>query len=101
MIRSMFMLLLFIIIFLVGMVVGIDRSQMSMVNNLDETIATDDEMTEEAIEIEEIVIEQNDIMEERSSVHFTHKIASILEASIKGFYNIVVEIMYQIASLFY
>jgi len=34
-------------------------------------------------------------------IHTTQKVASFLEKGVKGFYEIVVEVLYQISSLFF
>ena len=71
-----------------------------------ESISVSDELTE--IEerngdenADEIVIKQNLQSQKNEPAHFTEKAASFLGTVVKGFYDIVVQILYQISQLFY
>gem|GEM_PF-1711701 len=113
MVRSFVSLLLLVIVFLVGMVIGADREQdVIPVNNKQE----ESEFTEEMVQLENdadittedgepLFIEDREMEEQTASVdqsgHSTLKIASFLESIVTGFYNIIVDILYQISSLFF
>lgn len=46
-------------------------------------------------------IEQTRLAQGNEPEHFTEKTASFLETAVKGFYEVVVEILYQISALFF
>src|SRR5690625_2908491 len=114
MVRSFVSLLLLVIVFLVGMVIGADREQdVIPVNNKQQE---ESEFTEEKVQLENdadittedgepLFIEDQEMEEQTASVdqsgHSTLKIASFLESIVTGFYNIIVDILYQISSLFF
>ncbi|MBU5265869.1 hypothetical protein [Virgibacillus proomii] len=100
--RSVIILLLLAICFLTGVVYG----NQGTVNKEQESIASDktEEITLPSIEkINKATSEENSapLAEVEAPAPVTEKTASILEASITGFYEIVVEILYQISQLFF
>lgn len=107
MIRSVIFLLLFALFFLTGMLYGMDRENYAMPNssvNQEETVP-DTAPEKEPIAIEEAVNEtvtdQNLHSPESESKHFTEKAASFLGTAVKAFYDVVVQILYQISQLFF
>jgi len=113
MIRSFVSLLLLVIVFLVGMLIGVDREQDTLpADNIQE----EQEFNKEMVQLENdadittededhLFIEDEEMEEQTASVdqseHSTLKIASFLESIVTGFYNIVVDILYQVSSLFF
>ena len=96
------MILLLVVVFLTGMLIGMDKKEVLQANDLssEEHIA---EQTENIIEWE--VYEEQPVIEEQMLAfeppeHTTQKIATLLETGVKGFYEVVVDILYQITSLF-
>lgn len=97
--RSFAFLLLLAVVFLLGLLIGVDRD-----NKVENDIQTAADFTE--------VIIKDDIIEEPkeshvilvdasvdSSEHITQKAASFLESGVKVFYDVIVEVLYQISSL--
>lgn len=112
MVRSFVSLLLLVIVFLAGMLIGVDRDRDAMpATNKQEANESIEEMVqlENDVDITEeddhLFIEDEQIEEQTARVgqpeHSTQKIASFLESIVTGFYDIVVEILYQISSLFF
>lgn len=102
MFRFFIFLLLIMIVFLAGIITGIDREKNAMSNKIQEETV---EMTSnhmEFIDDEEIsVVDQSEIQRTNTKVHSTQKVASFLESGVKRFYEIVVDVLYQISSLFF
>lgn len=98
--RSFVVLLMLVIVFLVGMIIGIEREQVTSNEKDDEQV---EEISIVSIEHEEANIPEASTSQEDidKSLHLTQKTASVLETSIKGFYNIIVEILYQFSKLFF
>ncbi len=96
--RSLVVLLLLALFFLVGIVVGLDRGE----NAADPIQSTE---TQEKVDEKQVMTVEKatneDIMAAEAPVHFTQKIATFLEASVQGFYEIVVEVIYQIVQVFF
>lgn len=100
MVRLTITMLLLAVFFLSGVLLGINRSQQTSTiqeneKELNEVVAVDQiakNRTEESVKPNEPVI-----MEVDAPAHFTQKIASVLEGIIKGFYETVVLIVYQMA----
>lgn len=101
--RSFIVLLLLVVVFLAGLLIGIDREQSTYANILpNETNII--ESTEQVIyweeqEEEEFILE-NQPLNIEGPEQATQKIATFLEAGVKGFYEAVVEVLFQISSLF-
>ena len=100
--RSFIALLLLIVVFLTGMLVGMDKNEGMHANHL----SSEEHITKQQENlIEWEVYEEQPIIEEQKltfdpSKHTTQKIATLLETGVKGFYEVVVDILYQITSLF-
>ncbi|MGY0694329.1 hypothetical protein ACW2QC_16365 [Virgibacillus sp. FSP13] len=101
MVRSFITLLLLAVCFLTGMLLGIDRGQ-------DDNAHQEEEIKEVIVSDKDVEQDTNDTIEIESETptnidspaSFTQKMASFLEVGIKGFYEMVVMIVYQIAQLF-
>lgn len=88
------------------MLYGMDRENYAMpddsVNQSESvpvTISEKPEVTEDTVN--EAVANQDLHSLNNEPVHFTEKAASFLEAGVKVFYDIVVQILYQISQLFF
>lgn len=112
MVRSTVFLLLFIIVFLTGIVYGSNQDTKDYTNQPEENVEDvyDDENGNDAEEIDaltinEELIEANDGYIESAIPHqsltLTQKTASFLEVGVKGFYNVVVDVLYQFSKLFF
>src|SRR5690625_139778 len=104
MVRSFVYLLLLIVVFLTGMLLGIDRDR-DMVSSPEASesmpaasasdFGTDDDSSfDESNQVE--VANQIE-----PKAHFTQKAASFLEGGVKGFYEVVVKIFYQTSRFFF
>lgn len=100
-------LLLLVVCFLIGTIVGIDRSEQTgppaeiaeetvdVSSGISQTAQTENQDTE--------IVDSETVAQELSQMnqdHLSQKTASFIEVIVKGFYDIVVEIMYQISQLF-
>ncbi|MBM7597911.1 hypothetical protein JOC34_000268 [Virgibacillus halotolerans] len=108
MIRSFIVVLLLAVFFLSGTLYGMDRGEGAEKNEALSSLKTSDdqqdnlETTAATTELEEMEkIEKLRAEEMNEPEHFTVKTASFLETAVKGFYEVVVEILYQISSLFF
>lgn|SRR5690625_1389853 len=102
MMRSFIVLLLLIVVFLVGMLIGIEREGgMHANNNLLESseIEQVDKSTNWEAYEEQFILEE-EMLEVEASEHTTQKVAAFLEAGVKGFYEIIVEVLFEISSFF-
>ncbi|WP_026906243.1 hypothetical protein [Paucisalibacillus globulus] len=102
--------LLLIVCFLVGTLVGIDHNGKSLIPT-SSTVKTEDvESTPEVQQTvnkdiqETEVVNQETIAQELTNPnteHLSQKTASFLEVIVQGFYDLIVQILYQISQLFY
>src|SRR5699024_6643951 len=106
--RFISIMLLLTVFFLIGMVFGMNQSTTTKQkpNNIDEQIQENISPAEDVYSDEKEVKEMNqventDVMEPSAALSVTQKTASIIETGVKGFYEIVVGILYQIAQLFF
>lgn len=109
MLRSFVLLLLLIIVFLSGIIIGSDReknyvapidqleSEMNYLEHTDEKNGQVFFMNDSNSESDGLDTE----MIEHGKNHTTQKIATFLETGVKKFYEVVVHVLYQIASLFF
>ncbi|MFB4166529.1 hypothetical protein [Virgibacillus sp. JSM 102003] len=99
--RSLVVLLLLALFFLVGIVVGLDRgeNENNPIQNTENTITQEKADEKQVVAVEKTTSE--DIMKAEAPEHFTQKTATFLEASVQGFYEIVVEVIYQIVQVFF
>lgn len=101
--RSFVFLLLLVIVFLTGMILGIDRDQNDQSKDREkiEELSLDAEIVDYETRVDEHVIMTEESIDMEASPHFTQKLASFLEAAVKGFYEVIVEILYRISTLFF
>lgn len=97
MVRSFIVLLLLAVFFLAGTVYGTDRGNNAINNEKVETIEMSDNM-EQMVMAETSEIDSSEITE---PTHPTEKAASIMGAAVTGFYEVVVQILYQVSQLFF
>ncbi|WP_121615065.1 hypothetical protein [Virgibacillus halodenitrificans] len=110
MVRSIIVLLLFAIFFLTGTLYGMDHAQpmegegeREIQNNAVETKKTKKEHEANTQEViyqnpKAVSTEQVDVAE---PVSFVQKAAAFLEAVVKGFYEVLVQLLYQVSKLFF
>lgn len=103
MVRSLILLLLLVGVFLSGILIGIDREESIYANHISPEANV--VMPIEHIEYWEVHEEEQFLIEEQGlntedPEQATQKVAAFLEAGVKGFYEVIVEILFQIASLF-
>lgn len=99
MVRSVIYLLLLIIVFLSGMLLGIDREgEIISDEMMRQDITSPPAQVTATSDQEEI---PNYVLDIDTNPHFTQKMASFLETGIKAFYEIIVEILYQISRMFF
>ncbi|GGJ83497.1 hypothetical protein GCM10007063_02500 [Lentibacillus kapialis] len=101
--RSLVILLSLVVFFLTGLTIGMDRTH--------EENDSSGDIHESAVQKEEkIIVEKNVakgdsegqmLKSPKNSEHFTYKIASFLESSVKGFYELVVSAAYQLVQVFF
>lgn len=108
MIRAFVVLLLLAVFFLSGTLYGMDRGDVAANDEAVSSVETSgqqEKSSEAAIKTNDADkinnMEQISLAEANKPVHFTEKIASFLEGAVKGFYEVVVEILYQISALFF
>ncbi|SDQ48428.1 hypothetical protein [Virgibacillus salinus] len=99
--RSLVVLLLLALFFLVGIVVGLDRGESATdpIQSTENTVRTEEVEEKQVVVVEQTTSEN--IMTAEAPVQFTQKIAKFLEASVQGFYEIIVEVIYQIVQVFF
>lgn len=108
MIRLLILMMVLIIVFLTGMLMGMDREQSSYSMPLEEEQEemvplfnqTESYVSDDQKLYEDEVSETSNEQLERSSSHFIENLALFLEKIVKGFYEIIVELLYQITRLF-
>lgn len=87
------------------MVFGMNQESMSSETQspLSEETHFEEEKEEEVIIVNESPEqeEEEDMAENASALSMTQKTASVLEMGVKGFYEMVVDVLYQIAQLFF
>ncbi|UJL44890.1 hypothetical protein KFZ58_10665 [Virgibacillus sp. NKC19-16] len=96
--RSFIVILLLAVFFLTGMLYGMDNDD-TAIN--DESEGSDQAVVIEEEEIETIESSSIDVMDRQEPVHFVQKAASFLETFVKGFYELVVQGLYQVSQLFF
>ncbi|MEC5422200.1 hypothetical protein QGM71_01665 [Virgibacillus sp. C22-A2] len=100
MVRSFVVLLLLAVFFLTGVLYGMDRGEISLHDEATKEVELVE--SQELASTQMVLVEQeldNHNMEEAE--HFTQKTASFLEAGVKGFYEVIVQILYQVSQLFF
>jgi hypothetical protein len=102
MIRSFIVLLLLAVFFLSGMLYGIDQGNIAA----PAPVMEDQQKENESEEIvffnyEKPEAANSEMLESVEENNFTQQTASFLEAGVKGVYDVIVHILYQIAQLFF
>ncbi|ASK63140.1 hypothetical protein CFK37_13765 [Virgibacillus phasianinus] len=100
--KSIVVLLLLVLFFVSGMLFGVehDRDQAKLPTPQVETI-DGNEGSEQQEEIIKVTSEPENGEYKQAPVYFTQKMASFFEGIVKGFYEIIVQLLYQIVQLFY
>ncbi|SFD55731.1 hypothetical protein SAMN05216238_102197 [Lentibacillus persicus] len=100
--RTLVVLLSLIVFFLTGLITGMDRTQQE---NDRDTYTAEEVSDTETIEEETVVIEQeaptNNTEEPAGALHLTQKAAGLLESAVTGFFELVVNMAYQLAEVFF
>ncbi|RDW19246.1 hypothetical protein CWR48_09385 [Oceanobacillus arenosus] len=103
MVRTFIVILLLAVFFLAGTLYGTDRNLITMNNetteNIEQTTIKQEPIVTESEVVSEVVT--GNIMEMGKQDHLIPKVASFLEGAVTGFYEIVVEVLYQIAQIFF
>lgn len=108
MVRSFVFLLLLIVVFLGGMLLGIDREKSAGFRDMEHPNTEDvgvidytDHMDKDTRPIDQLDVEKpNNEQIVEAPPQTTQKVASFLETGVKGFYDMVVDILYHVSSLF-
>ncbi|WP_404453071.1 hypothetical protein LG329_02830 [Virgibacillus necropolis] len=103
--KSIVVLLLLVLFFVSGMLFGVehDRTEFTLPNV--ETIDEEEPNVQPEADIqgspvnEKVTVDSSEYKE--APVHFTQKMASFIEGIVKGFYGIIVQLLYQVVQLFY
>lgn len=106
MVRSFVFMLILLIVFLCGIVVGIERETK---DDLSASPISEQVQVEEKQEITEAdenasknpVWQMEELKDVDESPLFVEKVAGILETVVTTFYEIIVELLYQIAKIFF
>lgn len=101
MLRITVLLLMFLVVFLSGMLLGIDRGNGHSIDSVDSFIREEIVVEESSPQVEQEVIVTDQAVEVEAPVHVTQKAASLLEAGVSGFYELLVDILYYLSSLFF
>ncbi|WP_337020419.1 hypothetical protein [Oceanobacillus massiliensis] len=100
--RLIVILLLMAVFFLSGIVYGTNQETKQTVEDSEASITEAE--PEESLELDEETIAKSAVQPELdgdSSVILTQKTASALEAGVKGFFEIIMQVMYQTAQIFF
>ncbi|WP_077327080.1 hypothetical protein [Virgibacillus siamensis] len=99
--RSMLVLLLLVVFFLTGLVLGMDRGQKE--TGLQEK----DSVRKESVEHVQVTTvpkkreTDKEVIKAEPPETLAQKTASFMENSVKGFYNVVVELLYSFVRVFF
>lgn len=99
--RTLVVLLSLVVFFLTGLITGMDRTHQE---NDRETYTAEEVSDTETIEEETVVIEQEatpNNTEPAGALHLTQKAAGFLESAVTGFFELVVNMAYQLAEVFF
>lgn len=100
MIRTLAGLLLLLAVFFTGLVLGIKQDDKISDPLPREINYPSEEIVDQEVFSANNLVENTDPLEAEVPIHTTQKTASFLEKGVNGFYNIVINVMYQISSLF-
>jgi|SRR5690625_977085 len=108
--RSFVVLLLLVIVFLVGALFGSERDFFQKTTDSYETHERSDvlytsdrsdDIQYEPVDDTYLNVDAESTIHQTQPIHATHKVARFFEVVIKGFYEIIVSILYQISLLFF
>lgn len=100
--RSFIVLLLLVVVFLTGMLIGLERKEGMRSNNITSEIHVVeqvDQLTQSELHEDQSMIEKQPF-EVGEQEQTTQKVAAFLEAGVKGVYEVIVEVLFQVSSLF-
>ncbi|WP_373892860.1 hypothetical protein ACUL41_08695 [Virgibacillus natechei] len=99
--RAFIVILLLAVFFLTGMLYGMDNNNVAINDKSGQSEEPDQAVVIEEEEVETVETSSIDLMDRQEPVHFIQKAASFLETGVKGFYEAVVQILYQVSQLFF
>ncbi|WP_430785157.1 hypothetical protein VBD025_10385 [Virgibacillus flavescens] len=92
--KSIIVLLLLLLFFVSGMLFGVERERTDVP-------LPEGEIINEDYAVEQVAVTPVNTEYQEAPAHFTQKMASFIEGIVKVFYEIVVQLLYQIVQLFY
>ncbi|SFA70078.1 hypothetical protein SAMN04488072_101100 [Lentibacillus halodurans] len=101
--RTVIILLSLALFFLTGLIIGMDRSNQEneAYSDVEEVIEETGEASEKQVLIKDQESTDKQLAVPESPEHFTHKAASFLESGVKGFYELIVSVTYQLIQVFF
>ncbi|GAA0602064.1 hypothetical protein GCM10009001_18660 [Virgibacillus siamensis] len=90
--RSILVLLLLVVFFLTGLVLGMDRGGETDMRQED-TVKQKQLKDVQVVKVNQRTTDEK-VLKAEQPPNLTQKIASFLESTVKGFYNIVVDVIY-------
>ncbi|GAB4073391.1 hypothetical protein GCM10028778_09120 [Barrientosiimonas marina] len=94
--RTLIVMLSLAVFFLIGLVIGMDRENQANQTDSDKTV---EQAEEKQVIVEELPEEEPEMSD--SPDHLTQKTAQFLESGVKGFYEIVVGMTYDLVQVFF
>lgn len=95
--KSIVILLLLLLFFVSGMLFGVERERTEFTQPEAETLVVNDPARQQMTDLPTI---QNEEFKQAPD-HLTQKMASFIGDIVKGFYEVVVQLLYQVVQLFY
>lgn len=92
--KSIIVLLLLLLFFVSGMLFGVERDRADVP-------VPEAEIINGTQAVEQVAVTPVNTDFQESPAHFTQKMASFIEGIVKVFYEIVVQLLYQVVQLFY
>lgn len=108
--RSIIVLLLLFIVFFIGILFGSEsdpfknKAAQYDANETPDVLYKSEHLSDISRKVEKasgVHLDQELTATQSQPIHITYKIARFLEMAIKGFYEIIVSILYQISALFF
>lgn len=106
--KSIVILLLLLLFFVSGMMFGVDRDHSQNTSPEVQTIDVNESeiQQEQAETVVKTSAGKDNIGSEngeykQAPTHFTQKMASFIEGIVKGFYEVIIQLLYQVVQLFY
>ncbi|ALX48134.1 hypothetical protein [Lentibacillus amyloliquefaciens] len=100
--RTLVILISLVLFFLTGFVMGMDRTHQE---NDEVSHVAEDVSDSETMEARQVVVEQergpDHTKEIEEQGHFTQKAATFLESGVKGFFELIVNMAYQLVRVFF